>query len=378
MGKTVAVLADPAGCAQSLALVTRLIEGRGHRASPLDVTAEEPGRLCARLCGLVAEGRVDGVLGLGSPAVAAAVGRAMRQLPFALPKLLASPLAGDPGEVERLVGTRDIALHATVVDLAGMNPLLAAQLANAAGALCGMVETSRAIALPAGRPLVAVSSFGFAEMAAQAALGMLEEAGFVPVVCHAQGRGDRAMEEMTADGRFQGVLDLCLGGVTENLFGGNRDPGPDRLMAAVRRGVPMVLAPAGLDVLSYGGRPDRLAATAGRARYVQDSLRIQVRTTADELRRAAEVVAERLNQAAGPFTVLIPTRGWSSLDRPGMPTWDPEAAAAFTRRLAERLARPRALRLVDLHLYSRDFARAAVDELVRLFASTDTPAGEQP
>ena len=32
--------------------------------------------------------------------------------------------------------------------------------------------------------------------AARGALGMLEDAGFTPIVCHAQGKGDRAMEEM--------------------------------------------------------------------------------------------------------------------------------------------------------------------------------------
>ena len=40
------------------------------------------------------------------------------------------------------------------------------------------------------------------------------------------------MEEMIRDGAFQAALDLCTGGVIEHLFQGNRDPGPDRLMAA--------------------------------------------------------------------------------------------------------------------------------------------------
>ena len=41
--------------------------------------------------------------------------------------------------------------------------------------------------------------------AVQAAMGMLEEAGFTPIVCHAQGKGDKAMEEMIRDGMFQGL-----------------------------------------------------------------------------------------------------------------------------------------------------------------------------
>jgi uncharacterized protein (UPF0261 family) len=217
------------------------------------------------------------------------------------------------------------------------------------------------------RPCVAVSSFGFGEMAVQAALGMLEDAGFTPVVCHAQGKGDRAMEEMIRDGAFHGVLDLCIGGVIEHLFKGNRDPGPDRLMAAVNTGIPMVLAPCGLDILSYGGRADMFEKTKHRPQYVQDALRVQVRTTADELGQAADVIADRLNRARGPWTFLVPLQGWSSLDKAGRPIFDPAADAAFVTRLKEKVADRARIREVDLHLYTPEFARVAVDELVRLF-----------
>src|SRR5690606_2677419 len=93
----------------------------------------------------------------------------------------------------------------------------------------------------------------------------------------------------------------------------------------------------GLEFLSYGGRADKLQATQDRPRYVQDSFRIQVRASADELRRAADVMAERLNQSKGPFTFLIPLRGWSSIDREGRPTYDPAANTAFAARLREQL-----------------------------------------
>jgi uncharacterized protein (UPF0261 family) len=249
-----------------------------------------------------------------------------------------------------------------------MNPLLKAQIVNAVGAICGMVEMSEGTDFRFDRPVIAISSFGFAEMTVQAAIGMLEDAGFLPVVCHAQGKGDRAMEQMIDEGLFQGVLDLCTGGVIEHLYGGNRDPGPDRLMAAVRSGIPAVLAPCGLEFLSYGGRTDKLQATRERPRYVQDSVRVQVRASVDELRRAAEVMAERLNQSKGPFRFLVPLRGWSSIDREGRPTYDPAANAAFATRLREKLNDKDAVKEVDLHFYTPEFARVAVDEFVRLYA----------
>jgi uncharacterized protein (UPF0261 family) len=316
---------------------------------------------------LVAEGRVHGILGIGGGTATLVATSIMRRLPFGFPKLMASPMAAHPAYIDKYVGTRDITMHHTVLDVVKMNPLLRAQIVNAVGAICGMVEMTEGTQFRFDRPCVAVSSFGFGEMAVQASLSMLEEAGFTPIVCHAQGKGDRAMEEMIRDGAFQGVLDLCIGGVMEHLFHGNRDPGPDRLVAAVETGIPAVLAPCGLDILSYGGRPDMLEKTKDRPQYVQDALRVQVRTTAEELRRAADVIAERLNRARGPWTFLVPLEGWSSLDKKGRPIHDPAADAAFVARLEERLDVPGRVKALPLHLYTPEFARAAVDEFVALY-----------
>ena len=316
------------------------------------------------------QGLVHGIIGIGGGTATLVATSIMKRLPFGMPKLMASPMAAHPAYIDQYVGTRDITMHHTVLDIVKMNPLLKAQIINAVGAICGMVEMTQGPAIHFDKPCVAVSSFGFGEMAVQAALAMLEDAGFTPIVCHAQGKGDRAMEEMIRDGAFQGVLDLCIGGVIEHLYKGNRDPGPDRLMAAVETGIPMLLAPCGLDILSYGGRADMLEKTRDRVQYVQDALRVQVRTTAGELCRAADVIAQRLNQARGEWTFLIPLQGWSSLDKEGRPIHDPVADAVFAARLKEGLDHPERVKEVDLHLYTPQFARVAVDEFLRLFEAT--------
>jgi len=316
---------------------------------------------------LVRQGSVHGVIGIGGGTATLVATSIMKQLPFGMPKLMASPMAAHPAYIDKYVGTRDITMHHTVLDIVKMNPLLRAQIINAVGAICGMVEMTQGTNIHFDKPCVAVSSFGFGEMAVQTALGLLEAAGFTPVVCHAQGKGDKAMEEMIRDGVFCGVLDICIGGIIEHLFQGNRDPGPDRLLAAVDTGIPMVLAPCGLDILSYGGRADKLEQTKGRVQYVQDALRVQVRTSAQELRQAADVIAERLNRARGPWTFLVPMQGWSSLDKPGRPIFDAAADAAFVARLKEQLANPARVKEVDLHLYTPEFAQVAVEEFVRLY-----------
>jgi uncharacterized protein (UPF0261 family) len=150
------------------------------------------------------------------------------------------------------------------------------------------------------------------------------------------------------------------------------------LLAAVQAGIPMVLAPCGLDILSYGGRADMLDKTKDRPQYVQDALRVQVRTTADELRQVADVIAARLNRAKGPWTFLVPLEGWSSLDRAGRPIYDPVADAAFVARLKGKLDAPERVMEVALHLYTTQFARAAVDEFVRLFDAAGAPGRREP
>ena len=398
---------------EDIVFVKRLVQERGHEAILLDFSMEEPPPFpgdirtedvaarggmsidvvrekyrsdrdaatnnqirgaAAIVDELVAQGQVHGIIGIGGGTATLVATSIMKQLPFGMPKLMASPMAAHPAYIDKYVGTRDITMHHTVLDIVKMNPLLKAQIINAVGAICGMVEMTQGPNISFDKPCVAISSFGFGEMAVQTALGMLEEAGFTPIVCHAQGKGDRAMEEMIRDGAFHGVLDICIGGVMEHLFKGNRDPGPDRLMAAVETGIPTVLAPCGLDILSYGGRPDMLAQTRDRVQYVQDALRVQVRTTAGELRQAADVIAERLNRARGPWTFLVPLRGWSSLDKEGRPIYDPAADAAFVVRLKEKLADRSRVREVDLHLYTPEFARVAVDEFLRLFRLAKAPA----
>ncbi len=391
---------------EDIVFVRKLIRDRGHEAILLDFSMEEPppfagdirteevaarGGLkieqvrekyrsdrdaatqnqirgaAAIVDDLLRQGRVHGIIGIGGGTATLVATSIMQRLPFGMPKLMASPMAAHPAYIDKYVGTKDITMHHTVLDIVKMNPLLKAQIVNAVGAICGMVEMTQGTDIKFDKPCVAVSSFGFGEMAVQAALGMLEQAGFTPIVCHAQGKGDKAMEEMIRDGAFHGVLDICIGGVMEHLYQGNRDPGPARLMAAVETGIPMVLAPCGLDILSYGGRADMLHKTRDRPQYVQDSLRVQVRSTADELRAAADVIAERLNCARGPWSFLIPLKGWSSLDREGRPIYDPVADAAFVARLKEKLADPSRVKELELHLYTAEFARAAVDEFVRLF-----------
>ena len=391
---------------EDIKFVKGLIENRGHRAILLDFSMEEPPPFAGDItCEKVAEtgglpiekvreyyrtnrsaamdnqtkgateitqnllkkGEIHGVVGLGGGTAAIVCTSVMHTLPFGVPKVMITHLASMPVYIKRLVGPHDITMHHTVLDMGRVNPLLKAQIVNGIGAICGMVEATQGPNIVTDKPLVAVSVFSPSEMATQRAMDYLEEAGFTPVPCSAAGIGDAAMEGMIREGLFSGVLDVSIGGVIEYLFDGNRNPGPGRLSAAAETGIPQVLAPSGLDHLSYGSRPDKEELIKSRKHFIMDKLRIQVRTSAEELIQAADVIAERLNNAKGPFKFLIPLKGWSSIDMEGRDCYDPEADAVFTRRLKEKLKKKQAIEEVDLHLYTPEFARKMVDEFIRVF-----------
>jgi uncharacterized protein (UPF0261 family) len=78
-------------------------------------------------------------------------------------------------------------------------------------------------------------------------------------------------------------------------------------------------------------------------------------------------VARKLNQSKGPVAVVIPLKGWSSLDKEGMPLYDPEADQAFLQELKTHLNKRIPVIELNLHLNSRDFAGEAVNQFVKLY-----------
>lgn len=409
--RSVAVIASLDTKGAEAAELRRLIEQRGHRVIMVDVSTRGEARVpaevsaariaalggadieelrnsrdtnhCANvmiagatacLRSLVAQGQVDGVVGLGGASATHVATSVMKGLPFGVPKLMVSSAASMPAYAHRYIGTADIAMLHSVFDVAGLSQPVRHVLARAAGAICGMVEAAEETkpweASRVNRP-VALTEFGFSELCCRLIRQMLEARGYEVVPFHAQGVGDRAMEELIDQGMFRAVVDIVPAGLGEELLGGNRAAGPQRLEAACRRGLPLVIAPSGFDMLSCGPleRRDRgdplwvARGLANRKLFVKDALRVQARTNAEELRIIARAVAAKLNQATGPVRFLVPMGGWSSLSEPGGPLYDPEADAAFLEELKHHLAPSVGLRLVDAPLNSQTFAKACVDAL---------------
>jgi len=246
-------------------------------------------------------------------------------------------------------------------------------LRRTAGAICGMVEMQkdRSVSLQGsrGKGLVALTEFKFSEHCTSPLRQMLEDKGYVVIPFHAQGTGDRAMEELVADGVFDAVIDIVPAGVGEELLGGNRAGGPGRLESAGRAGIPQIIAPCGFDALSCGPLDrgekgdDPLWVSRQlkkRKLFIPDAFRVQARINAEELTLIAAEVARKLNMARGPVVLMIPKKGWSSLDKEGMPLWDPDADAVFVAELRKLLDRKIRVVELDCNLDTREFAEEAL------------------
>ncbi|MBW1786814.1 MAG: Tm-1-like ATP-binding domain-containing protein, partial [Deltaproteobacteria bacterium] len=310
---------------------------------------------------LLAEGRLDAVVGIGGSTGSLMATDVMRNLPFGMPKLMISSTAALPGLSTRYIGTGDIALFHSVIEISGLSDLLKNVIDRAAGALSGMLMEGVASPKTGAGKAVALTMLGPCEQCASAVRKALEGEAWQVTGFSAAGIGDRAMEEMIGQGLFRGVIDLAPGGVGEHLFGFMRDAGPNRLETAGKMGIPQVVSTCSVNHMT----PRKSRYKPGyheRRKYDLDKFRTWLRMSPEELARVAEAFAEKLNRSGAPVTVVIPKRGWSSVDAPGNPTYDPAEDRAFVEALRKGLKQEIRLIEVDANMEDPEFARAVVKE----------------
>jgi uncharacterized protein (UPF0261 family) len=334
--------------------------------------------LAKKVLELYQAGELKGIIAVGGMTGTFMSITAMKALPFGVPKLLISSVTAMPAYASRLAeffSVRDITVMHSVVDTVGLNPLVRSLMVNGAGAICGMVEKYEPPQKEA-KPSIAITEFGFCDKGAHYVRELLEN-DYNFVSFHAQGLGDKAVEDLVGQGLFEGFVDLVPANLGEYLLGGNRAAGPDRLEAAGRVGIPYILSPCGFDMISCGplerkDKGDPLWTSrklAERKMLVQDAMRVQARTNAEEVQTIARAVAEKLNKHRNKKLVkfVIPTRGFSSLSVESGALYDPDTDSAFIDELRKSLDPEIQIIEVDTHINTPEFARAVADALGESF-----------
>jgi uncharacterized protein (UPF0261 family) len=129
-------------------------------------------------------------------------------------------------------------------------------------------------------------------------------------------------------------------------------------------GVPQVLVPGCLDLITAGPWDDAAREFPNRTMFRHNPELTLVRLTAAEMAKLGSLFAAKANAAIGPTAILVPTRGLSVPDSEGGPFWDPEADAAFLDALQADLSPEIEVEVRDAHINDPEFADAAVDTLL--------------
>ena len=290
----------------------------------------------------------------------------MRSLPFGIPKVMISSTAALPGLSTRYIGTGDIALFHSVVEISGVSDLLRNVMDRAAHALAGMAADDIASPKTEKGKAIALTMLGPCEKCASAVRSALEQKGYQVIGFSAAGIGDRAMEDMIAEGFFQGVIDLAPGGVGEHHFGFMRDAGPHRLETAGKLGLPQIVSTCSVNHMTPA-RSRYKPEYHERRKFDLDKLRTWIRLSPGELKEVAAVFAEKLNPAKGPVVILIPRKGWSAADLPGNDTHDPAEDQLFTQVLREKLRPDVKIVEVDANMEDPEFAAEVVKTALEIF-----------
>ena len=324
---------------------------------------QEGGAILARH--LFEEGKLHGVLGMGGGTGTAIVTHIMRSLPFGLPKVVLSTVASR--DIREYIGTKDIVMFHSVADILGFNEFMRLMLGQAAYAICGMIEKGSGIKKE--KPMVAVTAYGINSVCAIQAEPLLQERGYEMIAFHANGIGGMAMEEFIAQGLITGVIDFTLHEIADEMFGGYcKGIGPKRLETAGQSGIPLVVAPGGLDNAVFSPfypMPDQLK---GRKIHSHD-IRFCVRMGLEEMQKFAQIIGEKLNRSKGPTYVLIPKKGWSEADKIGVELFDPKTDQIFVEELRKIINPNIPIEEMDVHISDPAFALRAVevlDNMIRL------------
>jgi uncharacterized protein (UPF0261 family) len=335
---------------------------QGDRGVALDTMARGIAVVVRRL---FEQGRFQAIVSMGGSGATGVATNAMRALPVGVPKLMVSTVAS--GDVAAYVGSSDLVMMPSVVDVAGLNRVSRVVFTNAAAAICGMAEAGQPAPGPGKeRPLIAATMFGNTTRAVDHARRLLEGRGYEVLVFHATGTGGRTMESLVEAGYFAGVLDMTTTEWADEVCGGVLSAGPTRLEAAGRAGIPQVVTPACIDMCNFW------AAETVPARYRERKLHhwnpnvTLMRTTPEENGCMGKIFAEKLSVARGPVAVLVPMRGFSELDAPGKPFWWPEADQAFVDALRPALRRDIPLVLIDHNVNDPEFSGKVAETLLQL------------
>jgi len=316
---------------------------------------------------LYAEGKFDGIISFGGSGGTSLVTPAMRALPIGVPKMMVSTMAS--GNVSQYVGTSDIIMMPSIVDVAGLNKISKTIFTNAVLAIAGMVGMADKIKKVEEdeKPLIAATMFGVTTPCVDFAKEYLEERGYEVLVFHATGTGGKTMESLIDAGFFKGVLDITTTEWCDEIVGGVLGAGPNRLEAAGRNHVPQVVSVGALDMVNFGPIDTIPEKFKDRNLYKHNPTVTLMRTTVEENIKFGQKIAEKLNASFGKTVLILPLKGVSMIDAPGQPFYGSKEDEALFDTLKNNIDKDKVnIVEMDNNINEKAFAQRAAEELIKM------------
>ena len=303
------------------------VEGAGGRVTANEAMSRGLGDVLRQL---VADGKIDGVLGLGGTGGTDLTSGAFRTLPMGFPKLIVSTMASN--NTRPYVGHSDMHMANAVTDIAGLNRVSRLVLSNAAHSIAGMAKGYEVTKSFAGgsEPLIAISMFGVTTPGVMRMRGQLEADGFQVVTFHAVGEG-AGMEHLIDEGVIDGLIDFTLPEIINRWNGGIFDPGIDRMSAATRNNIPLVVVPGAAECFNFGA-VDTIPAEYNvpeRNVLVHNPNVTSLQATPEELTKLGEYIADHVNRSPGPKAMALPLAGLDNYFSEGSQWHGTDVSALF-------------------------------------------------
>lgn len=320
--------------------------------------------LCALVPKLYEEKLFDAVLALGGTGGTSLVTPCMRLLPLGVPKIMVSTMAS--GDVSRYVGTSDILMMPSIVDVAGINRISSQVFTHAVYAIVGMVEHENTD-IPVKKPLIVGTMYGVTTPCVMKAKEYLEQKGYEVIIFHASGTGGKMMESLINSGIVDGVLDLTTTEWIDEIGGGIMAAGQERLDAAALNGIPQVVSVGAADMITFGERDSLPEKYEGRVVYMHNPAITVVKSNVEENVAFGIKVGEKLNQCKNNAALLLPLRGISMNDKAGSKYYGPKEDQALFITLKKVINNPLVEIIdVDAHINDETFAIFAAKKLITL------------
>jgi len=343
------------------------VQNSGSRGHAVEIMARG---LAAIVRDLYSQGRIRGVFGIGGAEGGLMAAHAAQQLPLGAPKLIVSPSASGKREFGPFVGTSDMMMMHSVIDILGLNYVSKTVFESAVAAMIGMLRFARPIATDS-LARVGITMLGQTTPGVMALTPILEAHGCEPIIYHANGIGGPAMDKLIDQGVLTGVIEYTVSEFANSVRGGIHETDENRGRAAILRGLPLVLVPGAGDFFNQGAVEHLDPKLQSRQHYRHNPVATLVRLNEEESTTLGQMMCQRIADHVAPVTIMIPRRGLSLIGVEGEPIHNQASDNALFTALIENAPADVPVMEFPYHVNQPEFAEAVANEFLRL-CSLDT------